>query len=269
MRRSRRTFESRTHLRVLAALLPIACIAACGRTPAPNSGSKAGSNAGSDTRRAEQAAPMPESLLAVVESMHVARTVAPGETLQVRLVGSAGPDGSWAADGVDVRREPGQVVLVPRVRRVPGDAFIQMVIPLDVTIPLVLEPGSCNIEVRGRGAPQVARVEVRAGTRRALPSVRLEPGDPVAVQGGTMQPVRLRAATPDGWIARLEVRGFGPDPQTWRDPGAAIPDGAGLVADIGILRPPGDGARRIEARAVDGQGTVSEPAAIELPPRSD
>jgi hypothetical protein len=205
----------------------------------------------------------------LVESVHLAHTVAPGETLQVRLQGTVGPDGSWAANGVDVQREPGRVVVVPRVRRVPGDAFIQMIMPLDVTVPLVLEPGGCAIEVHGRGAPQVERVEVQPGARRTPPTVRLEPGDAVAVQGGTMQPVRVRAETSDGWIAKLEVRGFGPDPQTWRDPGAALPEGAALVADVGILRPPGDGARRIEARAVDGQGAVSAPTALDLPPRSD
>jgi hypothetical protein len=245
-------------LQTLALISALLCVTACGRTPVPNPGGRA----------TEDSIP-PDSLRALVESVHLAHTVAPGETLQVRLQGTVGPDGSWAANGVDMQRSPGRVVVVPRVRRVPGDAFIQMIMPLDVTIPIVLEPGSCSIEVHGRGAPQVERVEVQSGARRTPPRVRLEPGDPVAVQGGTMQPVRLRAETSDGWIAKLEVRGFGPDPQTWRDPGAALPEGAALVADVGVLRPPGDAARRIEARAIDGQGAISEPATLDLPPRPD
>src|SRR5262245_56463837 len=96
----------------VAATAALIGIAACGRTPAPTPG-------GAQKAAALPALP-PDSLRAVVESVHLAHTVAPDETLRVRLVGTVGPDGSWAADGVGVQHEPGRVVLVPRVRRVAG-----------------------------------------------------------------------------------------------------------------------------------------------------
>jgi hypothetical protein len=238
----------------IASLAAVPVLAAC-TAPAPS---------------AERADAAPDSLLAAVEAVDVVAAVTPAETLRVRLRGVVGADGSWAADGVGVRRAGDRVVLEPRVKRVPGSYFIQMVIPLDVTVPLVLGVGRWTLEVRGKGtAAWTRQVEVVSGARRAPPVVRLEPGPAAAVDGGAMLPVRVRAESDGGWVARLEVRGFGAEPQVWRDPGTALPEGAALVADVGVLRPPGDGARRIEARAVDGQGTSSEIAVLELPARSE
>jgi hypothetical protein len=240
--------------RMLCAALTLS-LSACGRLPAA---------------RSDAGAVAPDSMRAVVESVHTVHQVAPGDTLRVRLRGTVGADGSWAADGVDVRRERDRVVLVPRVKRVPGSVFIQMVIPLDVTVPLVLAPGDWTLEVHGREAePQRQSLVVRAGAEPPLAVVELTSQPAIAVDGGAMLPVRARARIADGWVQRLEVRGFGADPGVWRDPGTAISEGTALSADFGVLRPLGDPARRIEARAVDGQGRASATATLELPARSE
>lgn len=211
---------------------------------------------------------VPDSMLATIESVEAARQVAADETLRVRLRGVVGPDGSWAADTVLVRHDGQHIVIEPRVRRVPGEMFIQMVIPLDVVVAVPLAAGTWMLEARGRGGVQrIDNIEVGAGLERVPPVVELEAATAQVVDGGAMLPIRVRAKPSDGWIARIEVRGFGSDPQQWRDPGPALPEGSSLVADFGVLRPPGDAPRRIEARAVDGQGGTSAVATLELPAR--
>ena len=208
---------------------------------------------------------------AQVEHVLLAHRVRSGEPLAVRLLGTIGPDGSWALDSVLVRQEPGRVVIEPRVRRVPGDFFIQMVIPLDHTVAVELPAGEYKIEVREQERTLDDTILVGADVQRAAPAVRLAPatGEPLAAPGGIGVYTRsFRAEVEDGWIDRVEVREIVAGRETpWRVPEAVERDGAALQGTITVRQAPGDPERRLEVRAVDGQGAVSQPAEFVLPAR--
>jgi hypothetical protein len=206
--------------------------------------------------------------LAVVERIHCAHAIAPDETLAVRLSGSIGPDGSWALDRVAVERTQDGVVLIPRVRRVAGDMFIQMVIPLDHIERLALSPGTHRVRGRGRGGELEEVVRVEPGVVRAPPEVTLRTAP--AVQQGEQEwiSVTTTARCEDGFIARVEMRQVGAGDGPWTAPESMQAEGDSVMAWFTVRRPPGDARRRIEVRAVDGQGeATSPPAALVLPAR--
>lgn len=209
----------------------------------------------------ERAAP---ELLATVEQLLLAHRVAPEESLAVRLLGTVGPDGSWALDRVEVVRAPGEVRIVPRVRRVPGDFFIQMVMPLDHALDLPpLGAGQHRIVVEHRGGTLADTVVVRGGVRRAAPEVRLEAAPGTAAGTELVVPVQVEARVADGFVDRVQVRdGDGP----WREPEFSRREAGSLYAGFSVRRPAADGARRLAARAVDGQGSAAS-ATLVLPAR--
>lgn len=208
-----------------------------------------------------------EAERAQIEQVLVARAVQPGESLAVRLLGTIGPDGSWALDAVDVRREPERVVLVPRVRRVPGDAFIQMVMPLDRTLRLELPAGKHRIEVQGRDSVHTALVEVSPGAVRPPVEIDIQPRAAVDAGADAMVPVRIEARVADGFVDRIELRETsGGTTTAWRAPEMVERLGSALAATTTLRRPSGDLARKVEARAVDGQGTEAS-TSITLPAR--
>jgi hypothetical protein len=210
------------------------------------------------------------SLRASVELALMAHHVRPDESLAVRLMGTVGPDGSWALDKVDVRREGNRIVLDPRVRRVEGDMFIQMVIPLDHTMKLALGAGTHRIQVLRRGAALVDTVVVSPDAQRALPVVELGPLPTLFEMGPGrvgIVPVPFDVRVTDGWIDRVEWREVAAGrPGPWRAPEVVerpLPwEARGTLT---VRRPAGDPVRRVEVRAFDGQGDVSHVTTIELP----
>lgn len=210
---------------------------------------------------AEHAAPGP---LATVEQLLLAHRLAPEETLAVRLLGTVGPDGSWALDRVDVVRVPGEVRIVPQVRRVPGDFFIQMVMPLDHALDLPpLAAGRHRIVVEHTGGALADTVVVATGVRRPGPEVHLQAAPGAMAGTELVVPVQVEARAADGFVERVEWRdGDGP----WRAPEFSRRDGAGLQAGFTVRRPAGDEARRLAARVVDGQRSAAT-ATLVLPAR--
>lgn len=210
------------------------------------------------------------TLRATVDLALMAHHVRPGESLAVRLVGTVGPDGSWALDEVAVRREPDRIVLEPRLRRVQGDMFIQMVIPLDHTVKLTLPPGAHRIVVLQHGAALVDTVVVSSETRRTPPVVELPPADAartVVMPQETVVSLPCTARVADGWIDRIEVRDRARGQEgPWHAPEMVqrVENGA-VRATLTVRRPAGDPARRVEVRAIDGQGDVSAVASVQLP----
>lgn len=245
-------------------------IAACGgcgpnAKPGPGDG---GSTAGKPTREAAmREIPGPDSL-ASVEQVLAAGSIRPDESLAVHLRGTVGADGSWALEQIEVRPVQGGALVVPRVRRVPGDMFIQMVIPLEATVRLALPPGKQRIEVLGRDGAMAIDVEVTPAAHRAAPVVRLEAAPAIDVQDAAVVPLHVEATIADGWVERVELREVTAGTNgAWQAPEMVEPAPAGLRATFSLRRPAGDAARRIEVRAVDGQGAVSEPTGIDLPAR--
>lgn len=207
--------------------------------------------------------------LADVERIVCAHRIAPEETLAVRLLGTVGPDGSWALDRVTVESTPDGVVLQPQVRRVAGDAFIQMVMPLDRIERVSLPAGTHRVRARGRAGELEEIVHVEPGVLRAPPEVILR--SPPAVQQGDQELVSVSAVArvADGFVARVELRQVaagGVD--AWSAPQSLQVEGDSVLAWFTVRRPAGDAERRIEVRAVDGQGeTSAPPAALVLPAR--
>jgi hypothetical protein len=154
---------------------------------------------------------------------------------------------------------------------VPRDYFLQRVIPLDHTVSVELEAGEYALEVRDRERTVTDSVRVSADAPRAAPVVQLEPaaGGPATGPDAARVYTRgFRAEVADGWIERVELREIaGGQTTPWRAPEAVQRDGAALQGTISVRQAPGDPARRIEIRAVDGQGAVSPPVEIALPAR--
>lgn len=226
----------------------------------------AGACAPSGRLPARPAAPRPE--LAAVQAVWMADTVAPGESLAVRIRGVSGPNGSWKLTGIRRDTLPGSaggVLLSPAVGRVPGEMFIQMEIPLDqvVRIPAP-HAGNLEICVAGRDTNVCKRVRVHAKAHRAPAAVRLTPATPVTSGTDEIVPVEVQATIRSGWVAWVEWSdGDGPF-QRLDD---VQPEGAGLTGRITVRRPPADAARRITVKAIDGQGGSSTPAVVQLPAR--
>lgn len=221
-----------------------------------------------DTDR--DAATRGEGLLASVDTVLLAQHVRPDESLAVHLMGNVGPNGSYALDALETSEDGGRVVIRPRVRRVPGDMFTQMLVPLDATIRLQLAPGEHVVEVQGLGRTLTARVRVDRNARRDLPFVEIVASPTVTVGADVVVPLRVEARVPDGWVDRIEVREWGHgQASAWRAPEFVERLPGGLRAMVSLRRPPGDLERRLEARALDGQGALSEVAAFEMPARGD
>jgi len=198
----------------------------------------------------------------------MADTVAPGESLAVRMVGVSGPNGSWKLSEIRRAPLPGArpgVLLSPVVSRVAGDLFIQMEIPLDQVVWIPSGAArTLTVCVAGRDTNVCRDVRVQAGARRAPAEVVLARAAAVASDPDELVPVDVRATIPSGWVAALEwADGDGPA----RRLDDAQPAGAGLAARILLRRPPGDGPRRITVKAIDGQGAASAPAVLTLPAR--
>jgi len=212
------------------------------------------------------AAPRPE--LAAVHAVWMADTIAPGESLAIRITGIAGPNGSWTLSGIRQEPLPGSahgVLLRPAVERVPGDMFIQMEIPLDQVVRILPGRGR-NFElcVAGRDTNVCARVRVRTTPRRQPARVRLSRGTAMTSGTDEIVPLDVQATIRSGWVAALE----------WSEGGTAARrvedvqgDGAGLNGRVLVRRPLGDPARRITVKAIDGQGGRSAPAVMTLPAR--
>ena len=198
--------------------------------------------------------------VAVLLAPHV---VAPGESIVVRLLGSVGPNGSWSLETVAVRRQGTSVELVPHVRRVPGDLFTQMVVPLDVSVGFVAFAALCEVRAIGCDSTLVVHLQVRKHARRSPPRVRIRAESPVAIGAEAAVPVVIEATSTDGWVERLEIR----NGAHWMPPDSVERDGSTLQARTMVRRPPHDGPRRIEARAIDGQGQRSRRVVLTLPGR--
>ena len=210
---------------------------------------------------------VPVGLRADVESLLLAHQLAPGESLAVRLLGTVGPDGSWALEDVQVQREGDRVVLVPRVRHTPGVIAVQMLIPLDRIVRFPLEPGRHIVEVQGRERTLRETVVVRRGARRPAPTTEIHVGKQ-SVAGGVV-PIEIVGTAGDGFVARIEWRPLpaagssGASPSAWREAQSMRTESASLQAWL-ELRP--EDASRIETRAIDGQGDPDlTPAVADLP----
>ena len=196
--------------------------------------------------------------LAEVEKLLVARRILPAESLAVRLVGSIGPNGSWALDRIDVERSPGRIVLVPRVRRVPGDFFIQMVVPLDRTVRLQVPAGRTRIEVHGRAGNHGTEVLVEEGVQRESPQAYVDLQAETMDGDDLVAVLRVEGRVADGFVEKLEVREMGADRTgPWRAPESAERTATGVEGLVTLRRAAGDPERRVQARAQDGQGTWS------------
>ena len=207
--------------------------------------------------------------LADIERVLCAHQIAPSETLAVRLVGTIGPDGSWALDRVDVERSPDGVSITPHVRRVAGDAFIQMVMDLDRVERVTLPAGMHRVRVRGRERTLEEVVRVEPGVLRAPPEVTMRSAPAVPHGDLELVNVSVTARASDGFVARVEVREVvETGPGTWQAPGFIQTEGDSTAAVFTVRRPAGDGERRIDVRAIDGQGEISTPpASLLLPAR--
>jgi hypothetical protein len=201
---------------------------------------------------------MPAEAMADVDALLHSSILAPGESLAVRLLGTIGPNGAWSLRDVHVERAPGRIVITPEVSHITGQMVIQMVMPLDHTLHLALDPGLHRIEVLGREGTLVDSVRVTAGARRPPPDTRIEVG---AAPGATAL-VTVTAKPGDGFVERVEYRQLDATGATaWREAGGAERRGGTLILRLQL--PAG---RVIEARAVDGQGGVDPtPASVTLP----
>ncbi|UCE03373.1 MAG: hypothetical protein JSW67_04060 [Candidatus Latescibacterota bacterium] len=207
---------------------------------------------------AAAAAALPAEAMADVDAVLHCSTLAPGESLAVRLLGTIGPNGAWSLRDVHVEQAPGRIVITPEVNHVTGQMVIQMVMPLDRTLHLKLEPGMHRIEVRGREGTQVDSVRVTAGAQRPPPETRIAVDDAPAATAL----VTMTAEPGDGFVERIEYRELdATGASAWREAGGAERRGRTLVVRLQL--PAG---RVIEARAVDGQGGVDPtPASATLP----
>jgi hypothetical protein len=173
-------------------------------------------------------------------------------------VGTVGPDGSWALDSIEVQRAPGRIVLLPHVRRLPGDFFIQMVIPLDRTLHLMLPAGRYRVEARSRSGVVGSEVVVEDAARREPPQAYVDLQSEAPDGDHVITSMRMEGRVADGFVDRIELRevvatGSG----AWRAPEFVERTATGLQGTVSIRRAPSDGERRVQVRALDGQGTWS------------
>jgi len=142
-------------------------------------------------------------------------------------------------------------------------------VPLEHTLHLHLPRGQSVLEVRGRERTLVERIEVEPGTRRPPPETSLQAGAATPADAELIVPITIVARAGDGFVQRIEVRETaGARAGAWHAPESVQREAAALHAWISVRRPAGDPERRIEARAVDGQGAVDPtPAVLVLPKR--
>lgn len=192
--------------------------------------------------------------LAEVDQLLAVRAIQPGESLAVRLVGAIGPNGSYALDTIDVQQGAGSVLLLPRVRQLPGDFFVQMVVPLDHTVRVALPAGRTRIEARGRTGAKTVEVLVQDGVRREPPQAFVDL-QAVTHDGDTLvTSLRVEGRVAEGFVDKLEVREAG---GRWQAPEFVERTADGVHGTFTLRRVPGDPERRIEARVRDGQGSWS------------
>jgi hypothetical protein len=130
-------------------------------------------------------------------------------------------------------------------------------------VTVVLEPGRWLLHVLTADEDRTESVLVRDRIRRLPPHTRIEVADPYA-QTATAVHLHLRGECADGYVDRIEVRHVeaGP-PSPWTVAEVVRRDGATLLCQA---RLPRTGQTRVlQARAVDGQGTVDpSPASFTL-----
>lgn len=202
--------------------------------------------------------------VAQVDAVLLARVLAPGESLVVRLLGLVGPDGSWSLAKVNVEPFDGGVRLTPVVHHRPGGNVIQMLIPLDEEVSVSLGNGVQKVEVRGRDSTFVESVRVGPGAKRLPPDTRL--GYQVVSSGLRSQDFVVFETLPgDGFVESIEYREIRPDgPGPWQALQGCEREGARLRGRL-FVNPESDMVA-IEARAISGQGDVDpEPASLNLP----
>jgi hypothetical protein len=138
-----------------------------------------------------------------------------------------------------------------------------MPVPLDRIVHLLLSPGQHVIEAMGRQGRLRETVVVACSTHRAFPTTEIHVHEPLA-HGGAMR-IELVGTPGDGFVARLEWRGFPPpgpcgmQSPRWQEALPAEREGALLRAWLEV-RP--EEIRRIEARAIDGQGSTEPRPAV-------
>lgn len=204
-----------------------------------------------------------------VDAIFLAHQISPGESLAVRLLGTVGPDSSWSLLDVQVRAVAGKVLLLPRVRRTAGLDPVPEFVLFDRIVHLLLPPGRHVVEALGRQGHRRETVVVASGFRRPAPTTEVRVAPSPIGQGVR---VELAGIPGDGFVARLDWRVVAlqkgrraptrSGSMRWHAAMGARVEGAGLRAwlELGVE----DGAR-IEARAVDGQGTADpNPATANL-----
>jgi hypothetical protein len=250
--------RSSTCLALAVGVLGGGCVAtlhndSAGRAPAPRP-----PDTGSAAASSLPATSVSPAELADVEKLFVARRIQPAESLAVRLLGTVGSDGSWALERVEVQRSPGRLVLLPRVRRVPGDNFIQMLVPLDRTVRVALPAGRYRVEARGRAGVVGTEVVVEADAQRTPPQAFVDLQSEAPDGDDLVTSMRLEGRVADGFVDRIEVREVSSNGAgAWHAPEFMERTAAGLQGTMSIRRAAQDGERRVQVRALDGQGTWS------------
>src|SRR5207253_10900963 len=108
-------------------------------------------------------------------------------------------------------------------------------------------------EARGTTRSLMESVLVEAGARRPPPETEARVAASFDVAKSPIVPIEAIGRTGDGFIARLETREWREGvPGAWPQAGSPGPEGPALRAWIEVERTPG--VRRLEVRAVDGQG---------------
>ena len=144
-----------------------------------------------------------------------------------------------------------------------------MVMPLDRVEHVTLPTGTHRVRAQGRGRTLEEVVRVEPGVLRAPPEVSLR--NAPAVRHGELEwlNVSVTARAADGFVARVELREVvAAATGDWRAPESVQAEGDSAAAVFTVRRPAGDGERRIDVRAIDGQGERSAPpVSLLLPAR--
>jgi hypothetical protein len=245
----------RSRIGHVPAAIVLAAAPACGgasRAPAPGATAAAA---------AASAAAQPADVHAVLH----ARSLAPEESLAVRLLGTVGPDGSWSLRPVGVQRDAGGVRLAPQVQHGTAANVIQMVMPLDERLWLRFEPGVHRLEVVGRDSTFRSEVRVAAGLERPPPETHAA-YEVVSFASGARDFIAFTAWSDDGFADAIEVRehrAAGAAP--WYRLQGCAREGTKLVGRIQV--PGKTDILALEGRAVDGQGALDpSPAYIRVRP---
>jgi hypothetical protein len=188
-----------------------------------------------------------------VEAVLLAHEITPQESLRVRLLGTVGPRG-YRLHEVAVIRLDREVYLVPTVARSDSLPGVAPTVLLDHTVTLPLQSGRWLVHVLTVAEDRIESVVVRSRIRRLPPVTRIEVADPYA-QSATTVHLHVRGECRDGYVDVIEIRRIeAGTPGPWRLAEVLRRDGAALVCSASLPR---NGQElSLEARAVDGQGTV-------------